>query len=143
MAIGMNLATAPRLGTKRQCLNCGAKFYDFNRTPPTCPKCKREVAPVAAPARPDETAQDAAPPAPRVRRQIASDWTAEQTSALDAVGRWLKRADSQVFRLFGYAGVGKTTLARHVAETADGETAFAAFTGKAAMVMRAKGCAGA
>jgi exodeoxyribonuclease-5 len=48
-----------------------------------------------------------------------------------------------VFRLFGYAGVGKTTLARHIAEGARGETAFAAFTGKAALVMRSKGCAGA
>ena len=48
-----------------------------------------------------------------------------------------------MFRLFGYAGVGKTTLARHVAEAAAGETAFAAFTGKAAMVMRAHGCSGA
>ena len=48
-----------------------------------------------------------------------------------------------MFRLFGYAGVGKTTLARHVAEGAAGGTAFAAFTGKAALVMRAKGCAGA
>ena len=48
-----------------------------------------------------------------------------------------------MFRLFGYAGVGKTTLARHIAEGARGETAFAAFTGKAALVMRAKGCAGA
>ena len=48
-----------------------------------------------------------------------------------------------MFRLFGYAGVGKTTLARHIAEGARGETAFAAFTGKAALVMRSKGCAGA
>ena len=43
-------------------------------------------------------------------------------------------------RLFGYAGTGKTTLARHVAEDVDGEVKFAAFTGKAALVMRAKGC---
>ena len=48
-----------------------------------------------------------------------------------------------MFRLFGYAGVGKTTLARHVAEAARGDAAFAAFTGKAALVMRSKGCAGA
>ena len=48
-----------------------------------------------------------------------------------------------MFRVFGYAGVGKTTLARHIAEGARGETAFAAFTGKAALVMRSKGCAGA
>jgi exodeoxyribonuclease-5 len=43
-----------------------------------------------------------------------------------------------VFRLFGYAGTGKTTLARHFAENVDGEVLFAAFTGKAAQVLRAK-----
>lgn len=71
------------------------------------------------------------------------EWTAEQDAALRAVDRWLKAGDSQVFRLFGYAGAGKTTLARHIAEHADGAVAFAAFTGKAAHVMRQKGCAGA
>jgi len=45
-----------------------------------------------------------------------------------------------IFRLFGYAGTGKTTLARHIAEGVDGEVKFAAFTGKAALVMRNKGC---
>ena len=49
------------------------------------------------------------------------------------------RGTPQVFRLFGYAGTGKTTLARHLAEDVDGEVAFAAFTGKAALVMRAQG----
>lgn len=29
----------PELGTKRQCLNCGAKFYDLNKDPILCPKC--------------------------------------------------------------------------------------------------------
>ncbi len=48
-----------------------------------------------------------------------------------------------VFRLFGYAGTGKTTLAKHIAEGVDGEVKFAAFTGKAASVMRGKGCHGA
>ena len=70
-------------------------------------------------------------------------WSPEQEAALAAVGRWLKAGEPQVFRLFGYAGTGKTTLARHLAETQDGEVAFGAFTGKAAHVMRAKGCAGA
>ena len=46
----------------------------------------------------------------------------------------------QLFRLFGYAGTGKTTLARHIAENVDGEVQFAAFTGKAALVLREKGC---
>lgn len=27
------------LGTKRLCPNCGAKYYDLNRDPVTCPKC--------------------------------------------------------------------------------------------------------
>ena len=71
------------------------------------------------------------------------EWTGEQRTALDTAGRWLKAGASQVFRLFGYAGVGKTTLARHVAEGAAAEPAYAAFTGKAALVMRSKGCAGA
>jgi len=29
----------PELGIKRQCMNCGAKFYDLARDPATCPKC--------------------------------------------------------------------------------------------------------
>ena len=70
-------------------------------------------------------------------------WSPQQDAALAAVSRWLKAGDRQVFRLFGYAGTGKTTLARHIAEDAGGEVVFAAFTGKAAHVLRAKGCKGA
>ena len=29
----------PELGTKRQCAHCGARFYDLNHAPITCPKC--------------------------------------------------------------------------------------------------------
>ncbi len=71
------------------------------------------------------------------------NWSPEQDSALKETARWLKSADRQVFRLFGYAGTGKTTLARHLAEAVDGGVVFAAFTGKAAHVMRQKGCTGA
>jgi exodeoxyribonuclease-5 len=72
----------------------------------------------------------------------------QQDAALVAVSDWLKArpgtgSTPQVFRLFGYAGTGKTTLARHLAESVDGKVAYAAFTGKAALVMRAKGCGGA
>src|SRR6188508_3047527 len=70
----------------------------------------------------------------------------EQDAALKAVADWLKikpGSRAPVFRLFGYAGTGKTTLARHIAEGVDGKVLFAAFTGKAAQVMRNKGCAGA
>lgn len=29
----------PELGTKRQCQNCSAKFFDLNKDPIVCPKC--------------------------------------------------------------------------------------------------------
>ena len=72
-------------------------------------------------------------------------FTPHQDAALSAVADWLKAkpgrgSTPQVFRLFGYAGTGKTTLARHIAEGVKGEVKFAAFTGKAALVMRNKGC---
>lgn len=70
-------------------------------------------------------------------------WTPEQESALQRVDEWMTESNSPVFRLFGYAGTGKTTLATHIAEQVDGKVLFAAFTGKAALVMRDKGCAGA
>ena len=72
-------------------------------------------------------------------------WSPQQDRALVAVSEWQKAASRrrgapQLFRLFGYAGTGKTTLARHIAEDIDGAVIFAAFTGKAASVMRDKGC---
>src|SRR6195256_3771155 len=72
-------------------------------------------------------------------------FTPHQDSALKAVADWLKAKPGKsgtppIFRLFGYAGTGKTTLARHIADGVDGEVKFAAFTGKAALVMRNKGC---
>ena len=66
-----------------------------------------------------------------------------QDQALVAVNRWLKAGDRQVFRLFGYAGTGKTMLARHIAEDIDGDVLFAAYTGKAAQVLRSRGARGA
>lgn len=67
----------------------------------------------------------------------------QQDDALKAVAAWLKSGGRQVFRLFGYAGTGKTTLARHFAEGVDGDVQFAAFTGKAAQVLRSRGAANA
>ncbi len=76
------------------------------------------------------------------------DFSPQQDAALRAVADWLKAKPGkggtpQLFRLFGNAGTGKTTLARHLAESVDGKVSYAAFTGKAALVMRAKGCGGA
>lgn len=67
----------------------------------------------------------------------------QQDEALKAVSRWLKEGWTPVFRLFGYAGTGKTTLAKHFAENVDGEVLFAAFTGKAAQVLRSRGATNA
>jgi exodeoxyribonuclease V len=69
-------------------------------------------------------------------------FTPHQDAALTAASDWFKatRGKASIFRLFGYAGTGKTTLAKHIAEGVDGKVLFAAFTGKAACVMRSKGC---
>lgn len=32
----------PELGLKRQCVACGARFYDLLRAPAVCPKCGTE-----------------------------------------------------------------------------------------------------
>ena len=45
----------PELGTKRLCAHCGARFYDLNHAPITCPKCGTvfEAVVVAARGRPE------------------------------------------------------------------------------------------
>jgi exodeoxyribonuclease V len=80
---------------------------------------------------------------PRPISPEAVNLSPQQDDALLAVSRWLKSGRPQVFRLFGYAGTGKTTLARRIAEEVEGDVLFASFTGKAAQVMRNKGCANA
>ena len=79
----------------------------------------------------------------RIRSVALMEFSPQQDEALKAVGRWLKEGRPQVFRLFGYAGTGKTTLARYFAEHVDGQVQFAAFTGKAAQVLRSKGATNA
>ena len=69
-------------------------------------------------------------------------WSAQQESALAAINNWLN-SSNQLFKLFGYAGTGKTTLAKTIAEGVEGGVIFAAFTGKAAYVLQKKGCEGA
>lgn len=72
-------------------------------------------------------------------------WSPQQNAALKAVDKWFYQESKkkQVFRVFGYAGTGKTTLARHFAENIDGDVCYAAFTGKAALMMQKNGCVGA
>ena len=71
------------------------------------------------------------------------DFSPQQDEALKAVSKWLREGQSPIFRLFGFAGTGKTTLARHFAEHVDGDVLFAAFTGKAAQVLRSRGASNA
>lgn len=72
------------------------------------------------------------------------EFSAQQNKALSQVNRWLQQPsttpEDRLFRLFGYAGTGKTTLAKHLASGVEGEVIFAAYTGKAAKVLRDKGC---
>jgi len=73
-----------------------------------------------------------------------------QGRAIAAIRDWFetRRHDQQIFRLFGYAGTGKTTITAMAIEALGleamtpgglGGVLFAAFTGKAALVMTRKG----
>jgi len=71
----------------------------------------------------------------------------QQHDAIAAITRWYNSDPLRPFRLFGPAGTGKTTLARHVPDALGLETfgeheavLYGAYTGKAASVLRAKGC---
>ena len=75
----------------------------------------------------------------------AFTFSPQQQQAVDAVQNWLASGPARkpYFRLFGYAGTGKTTLARHLAAGLDGKVVYAAYTGKAALMMQKSGCVGA
>lgn len=65
----------------------------------------------------------------------------QQDAAIAKVAAWLRDDSADpVFYLAGFAGTGKTTIARHLAEQSDKATQFCAYTGKAALVMRRAGC---
>lgn len=72
--------------------------------------------------------------------------SALQAKAIRDIKEWFsgRTKEQQVFRVFGYAGTGKTTITKHaIAELGlkDGTDGvlYAAFTGKAALVMTRKG----
>jgi len=66
-------------------------------------------------------------------------WDADQRKAIDLVNTWLTKKDKQIFRLFGYAGTGKSTIAKHLVEGFKGQICYGSFMAKAALVMRHKG----
>lgn len=68
-------------------------------------------------------------------------WSTQQDGARRAVARWMRdpRA-AQTLYLAGYAGSGKTTVAKALVADSNARWLFAAYTGKAAHVLRQKGC---
>src|ERR1051326_4667234 len=126
------------------------RIRDRNRAPPPLSRAARRLDPrihasslvVDCPGKPAIRSEG--------RSGFASSmpiFTPHQEAALKAVAGWLEagrgRDAPQIFRLFGYSGTGKTTLAKHIAQHVSGKVLFGAFTGKAASVMRSRGCAGA
>jgi Mesyanzhinovviridae Dda-like helicase len=73
---------------------------------------------------------------------VIAQWGEQQLLAQRMVQRWMDdSASPQIFVLAGYAGSGKTTLAKYLVD--HDRWRFCSYTGKAASVMRAKGCSGA
>ncbi len=70
-------------------------------------------------------------------------WSAQQDQALLDVAKWLQEKSKPLYYLAGFAGTGKTTLAKYLADGVEGSVSYAAYTGKAAYVMAQKGCNGA
>ena len=80
----------PELGTKRLCANCGAKFYDLNKDPIHCPKCRavHEVVVATRPVRLE------AAPAP-ARRPVPEEAPAPEPQEVETVTLEEADADAQ------------------------------------------------
>jgi exodeoxyribonuclease V len=74
-------------------------------------------------------------------RRLTPDLSVQQKRAHDAIVDWLSRGSPQVFHLAGVAGSGKTELVVRIGICFAAQ--FAAYTGKAASVLRARGAANA
>jgi exodeoxyribonuclease-5 len=74
------------------------------------------------------------------------EWSPQQDQALRDIAEWLAEpptVNNQVRKLFGYAGTGKSTLAKEINAMVGGGALSCAYTGKAASVMARKGLPGA
>jgi uncharacterized protein (TIGR02300 family) len=87
----------PELGTKRLCAGCGAKFYDLNKDPITCPKCGTvyEIVVVAPRGRPDAAARAAAAAAvaPEVPEPQEAEFVSLEEADAEAEGAKKPGAD--------------------------------------------------
>ncbi len=76
-----------------------------------------------------------------------SNWSPQQSAALSEIAKWLRSPtrEKPIFRVAGYAGTGKTTLAVELRSMIPnhGRVHYACYTGKASSVMARKGCVGA
>jgi exodeoxyribonuclease-5 len=75
-----------------------------------------------------------------------TELSAEQMSGIEEISKWYEDAVDGfrgVFRLFGPAGTGKTTMAKAIPDALGTTAQFMAYTGKAAHVLQRKGIAGA
>ena len=72
----------PELGIKRLCAHCGARFYDLNHAPITCPKCGAAFEAVQATSR--SRAEAVRAPVHEVEPVVAETPEAEFVSLEDA-----------------------------------------------------------
>ena len=70
-------------------------------------------------------------------------WSPQQEQAISMVSDWYRSGGKGFFYLAGFAGTGKTTIARHLIADLNAKPMYGAYTGKAAAVMRKSGCDGA
>jgi exodeoxyribonuclease-5 len=137
-----------------------ADVNEFWQRPPTLEEALTEPAPEPEQTSinpnaltPEESAEIfGCPPAKQIVRygeRPTIKWNKDQGKAIKAVLDWYKEKPKhkQIYRLFGWAGSGKTSIIQEIAcairdgdGVPKGEVLFAAFTGKAAAVMMGKGC---
>jgi uncharacterized protein (TIGR02300 family) len=73
----------PELGTKRQCQNCGAKFFDLAKDPIVCPKCGTVYEVASMPARSSARGKAAAEDEPEVETPEAELVPLEEADAVE------------------------------------------------------------
>ena len=83
------------LGQKFLCTNCGAKFYDLKKEPPTCPACETVHVPEEPPKpRRASAAAKKAPAKPAVAEAAKDDESGEAGEAGDAKEEDLVASDA-------------------------------------------------